>query len=280
MMTPMGEAGLFFIGGTEKSGTTWMQALLDAHPQAVCRGEGQIVNHLVPLLGEALTSYGRRVKAINDATVPPALHFPLPDNDLALEVVRATVTALLNRYPAPPGRRAIGEKTPGNVRGLDLLRRLFPGARFVLMLRDGRDVVTSLWFYNRRISGDAPAMADLVARAAPVWAEDCRRALAFQTAHPDRAVLLRYEDLLTDAEGGLTSVLRLLGLDADPATVAACVAAARFETLSGGRRRGETDPASQFRRGVAGDWRDHFDAAAESAFMTAAGGMLARLGYD
>jgi hypothetical protein len=31
---------LFFVGGAPRSGTTWLQLLLDSHPEVSCRGEG------------------------------------------------------------------------------------------------------------------------------------------------------------------------------------------------------------------------------------------------
>ncbi|MFP6691035.1 MAG: sulfotransferase, partial [Alphaproteobacteria bacterium] len=37
---------LFFICGAIKSGTTWLQLMLDAHPDIACRGEGHLPNML------------------------------------------------------------------------------------------------------------------------------------------------------------------------------------------------------------------------------------------
>ena len=44
---------LFFIGGAAKSGTTWLQVLLDAHPSVSCTGENHFVTHLFPTLRKA-----------------------------------------------------------------------------------------------------------------------------------------------------------------------------------------------------------------------------------
>jgi hypothetical protein len=37
---------LFFAGGAPRSGTTWLQLLLDSHPEVCCRGEGLFQKHL------------------------------------------------------------------------------------------------------------------------------------------------------------------------------------------------------------------------------------------
>src|SRR5215831_11666922 len=41
---------VFFVGGTIKSGTTWLQLLLNAHPQVSCNGEAHFIAALSPSL--------------------------------------------------------------------------------------------------------------------------------------------------------------------------------------------------------------------------------------
>src|ERR1700676_1346960 len=45
---------IFFVSGAAKSGTTWLQLLLDAPPEVSCRGEGHPPNNFVSLLQDAL----------------------------------------------------------------------------------------------------------------------------------------------------------------------------------------------------------------------------------
>lgn len=54
----------------------------------------------------------------------------------------------------------------------------------------------------------------------------------------------------------------------------------RFERLAGGRKRGESDVKSHYRKGVAGDWRNHFTPKLEHAFKDRYGELLIRLGYE
>jgi hypothetical protein len=53
----------------------------------------------------------------------------------------------------------------------------------------------------------------------------------------------------------------------------------RFDARSGGRRAGQEDTASHYRKGVAGDWVDHFTPVHVEAFQERFGGLLDRLGY-
>jgi hypothetical protein len=54
----------------------------------------------------------------------------------------------------------------------------------------------------------------------------------------------------------------------------------RFEKLSGGRKKGEGDAKSHFRKGVAGDWRNHFTPKLERIFKERYGELLVKLGYE
>ena len=55
--------------------------------------------------------------------------------------------------------------------------------------------------------------------------------------------------------------------------------AASFEKLSKGRKRGEEDPSSFFRKGVAGDWKHVFTQGEREIFDNEAGELLVTLGY-
>src|SRR5450432_2618026 len=48
------EKQIFFIGGSVKSGTTWLQLLLNAHPEVSANGEGHFLDLLAPALRMAM----------------------------------------------------------------------------------------------------------------------------------------------------------------------------------------------------------------------------------
>ena len=56
--------------------------------------------------------------------------------------------------------------------------------------------------------------------------------------------------------------------------------AASFEKLSKGRTRGQEDPTSFFRKGIAGDWRNVFTEEDKVLFKKEAGDLLIKLGYE
>ena len=90
---------------------------------------------------------------------------------------------------------------------------------------------------------------------------------------------VRYEDLLRGPEAEVELLLTFLTADPSEKSVTRCVEAASFERLSKGRKRGEEDPSSFFRKGVAGDWKQVLTQEERETFDREAGELLARLGY-
>jgi hypothetical protein len=278
------EREIFFVGGGMKSGTTWLQLLLDRHPEICCSGEGHFPTSLVPLLYKAIDEYNENIAWKSESifdTLPPYPKFA----DDARTYLWGTAMALqlaaqLERKPA----RIVGEKTPDNVRAFGLFAAVFPRARFVQIVRDGRDCAVSGWFHNLRVTPDWAretygSLDGYALAMAEIWARDVGEGERFGDGAPGRYLRLRYEDLLTQPAAELTRVLDFLGAAADPVAVDACLDAASFTRLSGGRAQGTEDRASFFRKGEAGDWRNHLSAETEQFFAERAGGGLERLGY-
>jgi hypothetical protein len=91
---------------------------------------------------------------------------------------------------------------------------------------------------------------------------------------------VRYEDLLVRPNEEVERLLDFLGVDTDERLVEHCVSSASFEKLSRGRQRGQEDPSSFYRKGVAGDWKYLFDGHDRQIYKEEAGELLIRLGYE
>src|SRR5690606_20470679 len=112
------------------------------------------------------------------------------------------------------------------------------------------------------------------------WLPYIQQARAFGQLHPDRYFELRYEDLHADGPDLTARMLAFLGVDASEENVEACCSAGSFNKLAGGRERGREDKGSFFRKGIVGDWREHFDAPALEVFTRLGEGMMNELGYE
>ncbi len=100
------------------------------------------------------------------------------------------------------GKRYLAEKTPRHVLALNRIRVAEPKARFIVMVRDGRDVAAS--FIKRR--GNA-------VDGARRWLAENQIIRAEENATDVRIV--RYEDLIDDAEGVLRQVTDFVGIPFD-----------------------------------------------------------------
>lgn len=175
-------------------------------------------------------------------------------------------------------------------------------SRTVYMMRDARDVVVS--YYHKALNSlprSSVAWAGMQRHCpAPLEHDRVRENIAgfveflFETnrtatipyrehvreARKRGLYTVRYEDMLATPETAIAGAVRFLsGKPADPERVAAVVRATSFEARTG-RRRGEEDlSAPSVRKGVAGDWRNHFTRRAGEILDRYTGDALVEAGY-
>ena len=275
---------LFFIGGVPKSGTTWLRVMLDAHPEIACGGEGHLANEFGRLFQDAIRRYNEAIAARNRSFPNAVSPFPLFDRDDFHVLFASAAARLMMRIEGAGAARVLGEKTPDNIANFEFLAAVFPHAKFLHIVRDGRDCTISAWFHNLRINEvDArkyyPTLDSFVPSCAQAWARAVEDAITFCARHPGRCLTLRYEDLISQPRETLGTALEFLRVDSGPAVVGRCLAASAFESMSGGRPPGEEDRTSFMRRGQMGDWRNHFTAEMNDAFLRVGATAMAQFGY-
>jgi LPS sulfotransferase NodH len=262
---------VFFVGGAAKSGTTWLQFLLNAHPEISCTGEGHFANKLLPDLAKALKAHNATLETKSHSIFDDRNEQPLLTNRHTLYLATAAICLLLCTPDKVNLARIVGDKTPDNVRHFALLASMFPQARFIHIVRDARDCAVSAWFHNQRISPEPlskhfPSFEAFTGAFAKAWVLNVGHGAKFAAEQPTRCLTIRYEDLSRDTLALFTQVCGFLGASTEPAILQACCAAADFASLSGGRPRGQEDRGSFFRQGLPGDWRRHFDASSDLAY--------------
>lgn len=275
------EAPFFFVLGLPKSGTTWVQKALDAHPELLCRGEGKFMVFRKEL-SKAAVKYsdylkGHQKKVFGEEFFPEVTR---PEFD---RLYRAFITGRLIGEGVPEGVRRIGNKDPEHGMVLSDLAGHFPDATFIHVIRDPRDISVSTWHHMRRTEpgfvetiGDFPDFARQNVKEWRVYVRSVRKVSAEKGLD---YLEFRYEDLHADGAPILTRAFERLGVDASPDTVAACLDHASFERASGGRPRGRADAGSFYRKGEVGDWRGHMDEALSAELLTMTEGLAEDLGY-
>jgi hypothetical protein len=282
----MGLNPYVFIVGCPRSGTTLVRRIVDAHPQiAITRAETHWIpelfrrsvgvtrdGHVTRELLETLSTHPTFVKLRID---PRSLE-GLAD-ERAKRSYAEFVTGIFDAYGRQEGKRLAGDKTPGYVRSIPTLHGLWPTARFVHVVRDGRDVGLSAVNWTRK--------AESFARRYPTWAEDPVATAAFwwrwhvSIGRREGARLgpglyheLRYEDLVRDPAAACRRLCAFLELDYDDAMV-------RFH--EGRQQRPDRDAKHAWLPITAGlrDWRTDMPREDLERFEAAAGDLLDELGY-
>lgn len=209
----------FFVG-CGRSGTTLIRAIFDSHPQLCIPDE---VSFLVRLSARrnrwryqrgnsfdrgALVDLLRRNSSFRRWDLPEGVLRDLKtDQSLSnfADVMRSVYGAQAARY----GKVRYGDKTPMHVLHMPHLLGIFPEARFVHIVRDGRDVASS--YLSIKEWGPAS-----IEEAALDWKRRLtvgRRDGTVIGTH--RYLEIRYEDLVTETRTIVAKVCKFLGLDFD-----------------------------------------------------------------
>jgi hypothetical protein len=278
------------IIGVPRSGTTLLRLMLDAHPQLAVPPE----TGFLPAAAQPATSPqtpDALVDLIRGSAAWPDFH--LTENALRRELGRLRpftvadgVRAFYGLYARRFAKPRWGEKSPGYGRWMAEISALLPEARFVHLLRDGRDVAVSvrgLWF--------APG-ADMTTLASD-WKEriEVMRAQSRQVPH---YLEVRYEALVEDPVEVLRRVSDFVELEYDPAMLdyprRAADRLAEHEASFDGQGRLLVAKAARLAqqervmaapdRGRSGRWRNELTAAERAAFEAVAGPLLRELGYE
>jgi hypothetical protein len=125
---------------------------------------------------------------------------------------KAAIRAFYELYAASQGKSRWGDKTPDYLRSIRKIGRTLPEARFVHLLRDGRDVALSRRRWRER--------AGAKERSIEAWAGQWGRWIATarkQSADVEHYIEVRYEDLVTDTEPTLRRVCEFAELEFVPA---------------------------------------------------------------
>ncbi|XP_060800320.1 protein-tyrosine sulfotransferase isoform X2 [Amyelois transitella] len=195
---PGRELPLIFIGGVPRSGTTLMRAMLDAHPDVRCGQETRVVPRILQMRQHWVRSQKESVR-LEQAGVSKAVL----DNAIAAFCLEVIV-----RHGEPAPR--LCNKDPLVLKMGTYVLELFPNAKFLFMVRDGRATVHSIITRKVTITGfDLSSYRQCMSKwnhAVELMYQQCRSLGA------GRCLLVRYEALVLQPAATLRRVLAFLGL--------------------------------------------------------------------
>jgi hypothetical protein len=279
-----------FVVGATRSGTTLFRLMLDAHPEVGIPSETHFFHKLVKrserrqispeLLADTIITHKRwgdfrldpdDLRARFDAIEP----FNLSD----------ALRGFYSLYAEKQGKSRWGDKTPGYLRYMRRIEWVLPEARFIHLIRDGRDVALSVLPMNWGPS--------TITEAAELWVE--RVTLARENGRTvNHYMEIKYEDLITDTEPILRDVASFLELPWDDAMLDYHERAEerlkeKARDLPRKSSRGDQPAAARMASHAMakkppdpkriGRWRTEMSAEDREEYESVAGDLLAELGY-
>jgi hypothetical protein len=274
----------FFLVGAPRSGTRLLGRLTGAHPDIAVIHEARFVpgwfRHRRGVTPEGLVTPGLVEKL---AQFERFEYLEVEREQLEQLVggrerlpYSTFVTELFDLHGRALGKRFVADKSPRYVRNLPTLHELWPAARFVHLVRDGRDVGLSVLSWKKVVE-----RGELVA-GLPTWEEDPVTTVALwwerlvRLGREDGSRLgpalyheLRYEALVADPAAECEALCAFLDLPYDEAMLHYHEAAEARRS-----RHASRPPTAGLRK-----WRAQMPTEEVERFEAAAGDLLDELGY-
>jgi protein-tyrosine sulfotransferase len=192
---------IFILGMVPRTGTNFLSTLVRVHPDCAAPApiwEDHLLHHADSIISyvQSVSQHWTRAGSVDD--LADQLRHSLGDGLISFLSLRAGGKRLVTKSPS--------------VRNLDSFFQLFPAARLLLLVRDGRSVVESTvvafdWNYDDAIRH---------------WANAARIVLRFDREHGEsntnnrsRYLIVRYEELCLNLEREMRRILAFLEMNID-----------------------------------------------------------------
>ena len=217
---------IVFVGGVPRSGTTLMRVLLDAHPDVRCGEETRAVPEFANRVADELEKLNGHSRWKERSRLDAAG----VTYDVQLEAAAMYLLRIIEGHGEPA--KYLCNKDPMTMARGSFLVELFPRARFIFMVRDGRSVAHSLVerevsiggmpkFLEARQRGTLDATENKYVSMIEFWASTARRmdSQCSQIYADGNCMPVVYERLATDIEEYLPKVLEFAGVPWDDAVL-------------------------------------------------------------
>ncbi len=291
----MAKNPLFFLVGCSRSGTTLVQHMMDAHEQLAVVPETRWFVHW----------FDKRYGISEDGFVTPDLvprllqrHRLFRDADIGVTQQQLEhlvsdggkmryqdfVSILFDRYAEARGVAHAGNKTPGYVRSLQTIHLLWPAAKLIHVIRDGREV--SLSIIQKRTMRNRPGkpggrfatwQEDAVTTSALWWEWNVRLGQeAGRAIGPGHYYELRYDALVARPEAESRALCDFLGVPFDDAMLRHHEGRVKADPRLVEKHTGLDKPVTAGMR----NWNTEMPRDDIERFEASAGGLLEELGYE
>jgi hypothetical protein len=272
------DAAPIFVAGPDRSGTTLMFALLASHPDLSMVRRTNMWRYFHDRYGD-LGRAGNLDRCLADMTSYRRMRHLEPDEArIREEFARGTPSygrlfALFHAHHAErSGKARWGDKSLHTEHYADRVFGEYPAARVLHMVRDPRDRYASV---RRRHEGERAHVGNATGR----WWSSTRAGRRNQSRHPDRYLLVRYEDLVSDPDATMRRVCAFVALDYDPEMLTMRGAPEHLDRGGNNSSFGDLETARISTRAV-GRYREVLSPSELMFIQLVAGREMRAVGYD
>ena len=225
--------GRCFLVGCSRSGTTLLLSFLGAHPSIFGVFETHFFSRARPRIPTRLLGIPRPWRAraelrkvaahLGQEAIPESPGFSLSFRRYAQAFV-----SMLDEAARNQGKTSWVEKSPNSLFHIDHIERMAQDAKFIHIVRDGRDVVASWYKISQRdpiwrgralrrqgFSLSKPPVDPVIAGVVNAW-NDCAK-ISLSRSGNGRHLMVSYQELTRDTQSTLASICTFMGVAYDPA---------------------------------------------------------------
>jgi hypothetical protein len=199
----------FFIIGSGRSGSTFLYHLLSAHPKIALTNEAKITDLLCFFYEYSQLPAGQPNPTRAERGIISPVAIPVFSDVFQQHAQQMLVEFYQHSFPDKSFSHW-GDKLPDAACAIALAEFL-PETRYLVVMRDPRDTVSSYRSYGLRMGGE---MADHVSQPIEVLAQSWVRTYdhIFKTLAPEQVSLVQYETLIADPMQTANRALKFLSL--------------------------------------------------------------------
>jgi hypothetical protein len=200
---------LIFIIGAPRSGTTWLHTVLASHPEvASTNAELTVFNRYVAPL---VKQFEFEQKPIQQGKWRQGLPH-LWSRDRFDQTIKAFIEEIYSSLTILPGHKIILDKHPDYSFHTGLIHYYLPNAKFLHLIRDGRDVASSWHKAWKKLGFGNPVFSG----ACLDWINYKDSARKAKELGPDKYIEVRYENLMVDFNKEIKGILDFCNVSSSP----------------------------------------------------------------
>jgi hypothetical protein len=272
---------LFFCFGPAKSGTTFLQRILNLHPEISCPPEHQF-DFLADNFKRLLDHYDQERQVVDLRTGGQGT-IPISEN-IQQKLFVCAVNNIL--WESAKEKRIAGANDNAIINRLEGYNDLFNSPKFIAIFRNPIDTAISAWHHNMKLAEEENneqhklimtqhgGLEGWVRHVTKIFSNGVEAFMDFSAKH-ENIILVRYEDLINDKKVNLIRIFEFLGASTDEQVLSAVIEESSLDAMKNTSIRKEF-----FRSGSTNMGKGVISDAIRKEIADIASVGLKQLGYD